>query len=303
MIRVLPLAGALFCAAFAVWPLAGCGTNQADASSASPTDRPQSSQSLSSVSFQSSNIDVRLPLENTDYKKAELKNYESIGAQFFQNSKNNYRIANTIYHYRDYHNTLIFDETLPDITQADPKFLVEIAASQAKRIDLYSTAFCNLPTESPLGKFLMQKKKAGISIGFLSYGSNVREKAKELFGEDYELPKLAGQTIQYDADLDLYYLNRDGASLATDYPVIVGELNTAGENSRIAVKVLRLCYWDFNGVWSTPDGSWESQDMTMQEIKNYAAEQIEAQNQQFMPSTYYLQETDGVLRVVGYQKG
>lgn len=306
MLRVFHLAGVLFCAVLAVWPLSGCGTNQTDASSASIApfpEGPSGSLPQSSVSSQSSDIDVRLPLENTDYKKAELQNYETIGAQFFLNDKRYYRIASAIYRYRDYHNALIFEETLPEIAQADPALLVEIAASQAPHIDLYSAAFRSLPAESPLGKFFKTKKKAGLSIGFMSYGSDVRTKAKELFGEDYELPKLAGQTIQYDADLDLYYLNRDGASLATDYPVIVGELNTAQENGCIAVKVLRLCYWDFNGIWSTPDGSWESGKMSMQEIKNYAVKQIEAQNQQFMPSTYYLEETDGVLRVVGYQKG
>lgn len=305
MLRVLHLAGVLFCAVLVVWPLAGCGTSQADTSSASlapSSESPPDGQPQSSLSSQPADDQVRLPLENTDYKKAELQNYETIGAQFFQNDKRYYRIASAIYRYRDYHNALIFEENLSDITQADPAFLVEIAASQAPHIDLYSAAFRNLPADCALGKFFKQKKDTGIAVGLLSYGDDVRAKAKELFGEDYELPKLAGLTIRYDADLDLYYLNRDGASLATDYPVIIGELKTSDKDGCIAVKVLRLCYWDFNGIWSTPDGSWESGKMTMQEIKNYAVKQIEAGNQQFMPSTYYLQETDGGLRVVGFQK-
>ncbi len=305
MFRVLHLAGVLFCAVLVVLPLAGCGASQTDASSVSlapSSESPPDSQSQSSLPSQPADGQVRLPLENTDYKKAELQNYETIGAQFFQNDKRYYRIASAIYQYRDYHNALIFEESLSDLAQADPAFLVEIAASQAPHIDLYSAAFRSLPADCALGKFFKQKKNAGIAVGLLSYGDDVRVKAKELFGKDYVLPRLAGLTIQYDADLDLYYMNRDGASLATDYPVIISELETPEKDDCIAVKVLRLCYWDFNGIWSTPDGSWESGKMSMQEIKNYAVKQIEAGNRQFIPSTYYLQETDGTLRVVGFQK-
>lgn len=264
--------------------------------------QPQNSTDTDSSANPSKKPD-RLPLENMDYQAAELKNYETNGAQFFLDEPKYYRIANTIYHYRDYHNTLIFNRNFEDIQQADSAWLVEIAASQAPRIDLYSAAFRNLSSDTPIGQFVAQKKQCGAAIGLLAYGDMVRAEAKTLFGKTYELPRTNGKTIRYDKGIDAYYLDCEGASLSTDYPVIVEELNSQEDDNTIAVKAITLCYWDFNGTWSSPDGSWESKGMSSEDIKQYVIQQIEAGNKQFIPSTYYLQETDGSLRVTGYQKG
>lgn len=306
MRKILYKAGVLFSIVLVIWPFSGCTKKQSKIFTGDTGSSPEStSQSVSKRSMQVETIadSVELPLENTEYKTAQMKNYETIGAQFFLDEKRYYQIANAIYHYRDYHNTLIFDQDFMDIQQADPALLVEIAVSQAPHIDQYSNAYRNLTDDSPIGNWVLKKKDSGFPIGLIAYGDVVRAEANVLFGETYELPRTNGRTIQYDKELDLYYLNRESASLATDYPIITEELDFPEKEKTIAVKAITLCYWEFNGVWAAPDGSWESNGMSMSEIKNYVKKQMQSDSKQFIPSTYYLQESDGILRVIGYQKG
>lgn len=306
MRKILYKAGVLFSVVLVIWPFSGCVKKQSNYFSGDTGSLPEStSQSVPKRSIQAETIadSVELPLENTEYKTAQIKNYETIGAQFFLDEKRYYQIANAIYHYRDYHNTFIFDQDFMDIQQADPALLVEIAASQAPHIDQYSNAYRNLTADSPIGNWVLNKKESGFPIRLIAYGDVVRAEANVLFGETYELPRSDGRTIQYDQELDLYYLNREGASLATDYPIITEELDSPEKENTIAVKAITLCYWEFNGVWAAPDGSWESNGMSMSDIKNYVKKQMQSDSKQFIPSTYYLQETDGILRVIGYQKG
>lgn len=306
MRKVLSIAGILFSAVLVIWPLSGCGKKQIKHVSGDlasiPENRPQT-VTKNSLDIKSSADIVRLPMENLDYKIAQMKNFETIGAQFFLDEKRSYQIANAIYHYRDYHNTFIFDQNMVDIQQSDPALLVEIAASQAPHIDQYSSEYQNLPADSPIGKWIKHKKENGFSIGMITYGDVVRAQAKVLYGESYELPRMNGRTIRYDEELDVYYLDHPSASLATDYPILIEELEVPDKENTIAVKAVTLCYWQFNEIWSTPDGRWESDGKAMDAVKQYVQKQLQKDSKPLTPCTFYLKDSDGILRVVGYQKG
>lgn len=306
MRKVLSIAGILFSAVLVTLPLSGCGKKQMNSVSVdfnSAEEKSPQTVAKNSLDAKSSADIVRLPMENLEYKTAQMNNFETIGAQFFLDEKRSYQIANAIYHYRDHHNTFIFDQNIVDIQQSDPALLVEIAASQAPHIDQYSSEYQNLSADSPIGKWIQNKKNNGYSIGMITYGDVVRAQAKVLYGESYELPRINGRTIRYDKQLDLYYLDYLSASLATDYPVIIEEHEVPDKENILAVRAVTLCYWQFNEIWSTPDGRWESDGKTIDAVKQYVEKQLQSDSSSLIPCTFYLNDSDGILRVVGYQKG
>jgi|GEM_PF-7044006 len=302
---------ALLCAAAALSVLAGCTAREGSETSDKPgsgVSPSQESSGAAQLPDASSTVSVdpaaRLPLENYSYRAAELQNYCSMGAQFYTDHMGSdvrdvpYDLAAAIYKYRDYHNALIFDTNFTDILELDPAILIEIAASQAPHIDLYSDAFANVSTENEIKKFFVERYEGGQELSLLSYGEDVRAKAAELFGDSYELPRADGLRIRYNAEIDLYYLEGPTAALSTDYPVVV-EWKRIGDS--YTAKIIRLSFWEFRGSWSTPDGSWESsENCSISEVREY----VNSNFHSFPQDTYVLTGRDRQsLRVIGYKKG
>lgn len=217
----------------------------------------------------------RLPLENTQDRLAEIHNFRKIGAQFLLDDDRAYKLAAIIYSYRDYRNTLIFNSDFSSISEAPAPLLVEIAASQSPHIDIYGEVFeAADPHLQPVKRFFEEQSGAGRSVSLLSYGEDVRKMAKVLFGDSFELPAQDGISIQYNQSLDLYYLDAEGSTLATDYPVITS-IESGPDGGLIAQAVI-LSYWDSFNQWAFPDGSWGSgENADIQTVREYVCRNID----------------------------
>ena len=114
----------------------------------------------------------RLPLENTQDRLAEIRNFRKIGAQFLLEDDRAYKLAAIIYSYRDYRNTLIFNSDFSTISEAPVSLLVEIAASQSPHIDIYGEAFeAADPQSQPVKRFFEEQSRAGRSVSQIGRAS------------------------------------------------------------------------------------------------------------------------------------
>lgn len=243
----------IICILSAVFLIAGCApAGQITLSASSVSSVP-----LETVSLNTSPSTEELPLENLTSRFGEIQNFKDIGAQFLCDHPESYTITAAIYAYRDYNNSIIFDQPFEDIQQADPSLLVEIAASQAPHVDLYNADFYTAPSSDPVKSFYQEQLKQGHRISLISYGDDVRKTAKALFGEDYQLPAANGLTMLYHPELDIYYLDHYALSLSTDYPVLVSVTEVP---NGYQADVVIMAYWDCYDSWGTLDGSWNSED-------------------------------------------
>ena len=135
-------------------------------------------------------------------------------------------------------------------------------------------------------------------MSLLSYGEDVRKMAKVLFGDSFELPAQDGISIRYSQPLDLYYLDAEGSTLATDYPVITSI--ESGPDGGLTARAVILSYWDSFNQWSFPDGSWGSQENAdIQAVKEYVCRNIDR-----LPAHVYTftPRTDGEWGISGFSK-
>lgn len=242
--------------------------------------------------------DAVLPYEDNSYEKAQLERFRKMGAQFlFSSSKGDvYKLAAAINNFRDYRNLLIFRKNFAKIEDAPADLLIEIAVSRAPHIDLFSDAF-RLAQNHPVHKFYDEKTASGSAIGLISYGKDVREAAKRLFGEELQLSDADGISVKYDKALDLYYLPRLGAAIATDYPVVLSA--NKSESGILTVRTALLSFWECYGQWSAPDGSWKSvPNAKIADVKAYVLAHLDRLPQyQF---TFACAE-NGELSLTGFQ--
>lgn len=233
----------------------------------------QGSSSASSSQEVLSAKSVLLPMENTAYKKAELNNFEDIGAQFWiADAVDNplvisdaYLISRALYYYRDYNNALIFSYPFETPDEISSSVKIDIAASQAPHVDVYSSAF-QRAKEHPLYLFVKEAEQNGKSIGMIAYADDVKKQAKLLFGSDYELPPQNGKSIFYDETLGIFYLETQAVNVYTDYPIVLS-FETRG--ALIDAKVAIVCYSEVNGRWASKDGSWMSSSSDIEELRKY----------------------------------
>ncbi len=281
----------LVCASCSTLFFSGCASSVQAASSA-----PSIAEAVPSSSHEASQpqLEEDLPRENLHYRQAELQTYQKLGAQIFLGEEA-YPLAESIYNYRDYHNMFIFTEGFTDITQLEPELLVEIAASQAPHVDLYSAEF--RASSGNIRKFFLDQREKGTPIRMISYGSDARQKAKYLFGTDYDLPRQDGATFRYSPDLDIYYLYAEGSSMSSDYPIL---LEVRQDGDLYTAKSILMSYWSFSGTWSNPDGSWESDEYcSMDAVKEY----LSTKSKDALPIlTFTLQKSGDIYRVVGFQR-
>ncbi len=255
--------------------------------------------SSSASESQSDPLDGRLPLENTQDRLAEIRNFRKIGAQFLLDDDRAYKLAAVIYAYRDYRNTLIFNSDFSSISELPASLLVEIAASQSPHIDIYGDAFEDAdPQLQPVKRFFEEQTGSGRSMSLLSYGEDVRKMAQALCGESFELPAQDGISIRYNQPLDLYYLDAEGSALATDYPVITSI--ESGPDGGLTAQAVILSYWDSFNQWSFPDGSWGSRENAdIQTVKEYVTCHIDR-----LPAHVYTftPRADGEWGISGFSK-
>lgn len=283
----------VLCASCSGLLLSGCAGGVQAASSAPAAPAAREASSLPAAS--QAQAEQELPRESQRYRQAELETYQQLGAQLFLGEEA-YPLAESIYNYRDYHNMFIFTDSFTDITQLEPELLIEIAASQAPRVDLYSRTF--RASQGPVRSFYLAQREAGKPVGMISYGADVRRKAQELFGEAYTLPRQDGLTVRYEPQLDIYYLGaQDVSSMSSDYPIL---LEVRQEGDRYTVKSILLSYWSFSGTWSNPDGSWESDEYcSMEAVRSY----LDSEARNDLPVlTFTLEKAGDLYRMVGFQR-
>lgn len=279
--------------------MVGCRTTEAAAVNSQHIQQAVRPVSSSASESQPLPLGDRLPLENTQDRLAEIRNFRKIGAQFLLEDDRAYKLAAIIYSYRDYRNTLIFNSDFSSISEAPVSLLVEIAASQSPHIDIYGEAFeAADPQSQPVKRFFEEQSRAGRSVSLLSYGEDVRKMAKVLFGDSFELPAQDGISIRYSQPLDLYYLDAEGSTLATDYPVITSI--ESEPDGGLTARAVILSYWDSFNQWSFPDGSWGSQENAdIQAVKEYVCRNIDR-----LPAHVYTftPRTDGEWGISGFSK-